>query len=92
MRLFENSGAEQNIRTSEGVKGGWRKQHNEELHNFYCSPKIIRVIETREMRWMGYVACIKAVGNAFFFSENRNGADFCEHEISGSIETGEFLD
>jgi hypothetical protein len=27
----------------EEVTGGWRKLYNEELHNFYSSPKIIRV-------------------------------------------------
>jgi hypothetical protein len=27
------------------VTGGWRKQHNEELHNFYSSPSIIRMIK-----------------------------------------------
>jgi hypothetical protein len=26
------------------VTGGWRKLHNEELHNFYSSPNIIRII------------------------------------------------
>jgi hypothetical protein len=28
----------------DGVMGGWRKLHNEELHNLYCSPSIIRII------------------------------------------------
>jgi hypothetical protein len=32
------------------------KLHNEELHNFYCLPSIIRMIRTRRMRWAGYVA------------------------------------
>jgi hypothetical protein len=27
------------------VTGGWRKLHNEELHNFYPSPSIIRMIK-----------------------------------------------
>jgi hypothetical protein len=31
------------------VAGGWRKLHNEELHNF--SPSIIRMIKSRRMRW-----------------------------------------
>jgi hypothetical protein len=35
--------------------GGWRKLHNEELHNLYSSPSIIRVIKTRRMRWAGHV-------------------------------------
>ena len=28
----------------------WRKLHNEELHDLYCSPNIVRVIKSR-MRW-----------------------------------------
>jgi hypothetical protein len=38
------------------VTGGWRKLHNEELHNFYSSPSIIRMIKSRRMRWAGHVA------------------------------------
>jgi hypothetical protein len=38
------------------VTGGWRKLHNEELHNLYFSPKIIRMIKSRRMRWTGHVA------------------------------------
>jgi hypothetical protein len=33
------------------VIGGWRKLHNEELHNLYCLPSIIRIIKSRRMRW-----------------------------------------
>jgi hypothetical protein len=32
------------------VKGAWRKLHNEELHNLYSSPSIIRMIKSRRMR------------------------------------------
>jgi hypothetical protein len=28
----------------------WRKLHNEELHNLYSSPSIIRMIKSRRMR------------------------------------------
>jgi hypothetical protein len=38
------------------VIGGWRKLHNEELHNMYCSPSIIRITKSRRMRWAGNVA------------------------------------
>jgi hypothetical protein len=38
------------------VTGGWRKLHNEELHNLYSAPSIIRMIKSRRMRWAGHVA------------------------------------
>jgi hypothetical protein len=38
--------------------GSWRKLHNDELHNLYSSPNIMRVIKSRRMRWAGHVACI----------------------------------
>jgi hypothetical protein len=38
------------------VVGGWRKLHNEELHNLYSSPNIIRTVQSRRMRWLEHVA------------------------------------
>jgi hypothetical protein len=40
----------------DGVTGGWRKLHNEELHSLYSSLSIIRIIKSRRMRWAGHVA------------------------------------
>ena len=40
----------------DGVTGQWRKLHNEELNDLYCSPDILRVIKSRRMRWAGHVA------------------------------------
>ena len=34
----------------------WRKLHNEELNDLYSSPKIVRMIKSRRMRWAGNVA------------------------------------
>jgi len=34
----------------------WKKPHNEELCDLYCSPNIIRVLKLRTMRWAGHVA------------------------------------
>jgi len=38
------------------VTGEWRKLHNEELNDLYCSPNIVRVIKWKRIRWTGHVA------------------------------------
>jgi hypothetical protein len=40
------------------VTGDWRKLHNEELHNLYSSPNIIRTMKSRRMRGAGHVALL----------------------------------
>jgi hypothetical protein len=49
----------------DGVTGGWRKLHNDELRNFYCSPSIIRMVKSKRMRWTGHVARMGAKRNAY---------------------------
>jgi hypothetical protein len=44
---------------------GWRKLHNEELHNLYSSPSIIRIIKSRRMRLAGHVARMGETRNAY---------------------------
>jgi hypothetical protein len=34
------------------------KVHNEELHTLYSSPKIIRMIKSRRMKFAGHIACM----------------------------------
>jgi hypothetical protein len=47
------------------MRGGWRKLHNEELHNLYSSPSIIRMIMSRSMRWADHVARMGERRNAY---------------------------
>jgi hypothetical protein len=55
--VFENSVLRRMFgQKKDGVMRGWRKLHNEELHNLYSSPSIIRIIESNRMRWAGHVA------------------------------------
>jgi hypothetical protein len=56
LRVFENRMLRILGPKRDGVTGGWRKLHNEELHNLYSSPSIIRIIESRRIRWAGHVA------------------------------------
>jgi hypothetical protein len=41
------------------VTGEWRKLHNEEPHDLYSSPSIIRIIKARTMRWARHVALME---------------------------------
>jgi hypothetical protein len=42
-------------RKGDEVTGGSKKLHNEELHNTYSSPSIIRLIKSKRMKWAGDV-------------------------------------
>jgi hypothetical protein len=57
LRVFENRVLRRIFGTKrDEVTGEWRKLHNEELHNLYSSPDIIRQVKSRRMRWAGHVA------------------------------------
>jgi len=49
-RIFVPKGGE--------VRGEWRKLHNEEPNDIYSSPSVVRVIQSRRMRWAEHVARI----------------------------------
>jgi hypothetical protein len=66
LRVFENRVLRRIFGPKrDAVTGGWRKQHNDELHNLYSSPIIITIIKSRRMRWAGHVARMGEKRNVF---------------------------
>jgi hypothetical protein len=63
----------------EEVAGGWRRLHNEELHNLYTSPNIIRVTKSRRMRWARNVSRMGEMRNVYnILVGNLKGRDHLE--------------
>jgi hypothetical protein len=56
LRVFQNRVLRRISGTKrDEVTGGWRKLHNEELHNLHSSPNIIRMTKSKRMRWVGHL-------------------------------------
>jgi hypothetical protein len=49
----------------EEVVGGWRRLHNEELHNLYASSYIVGVTKSRRLRWAGHVVRIGDIRSVY---------------------------
>jgi hypothetical protein len=49
----------------EKMAGGWRRLHNEELHNLYVSPNVITVIISRKARFAEHVARMGYMRNTY---------------------------
>jgi hypothetical protein len=63
------------------VMGGWRKLHNEELHNLYTSPSVIK------MRWTGHVARVgkKTKANRIWWESKKERDHYEYQDIGGWI-------
>jgi hypothetical protein len=65
LRVFENRMLRRIFRPKrDEVTGEWRKLHNEELHDLYSSPSIIRIIKARRIKWSRHVARMREKRNA----------------------------
>jgi hypothetical protein len=65
LRVFENRVLRTFGPKRDEVTGGWRKLHNEELHNLYSSLNKIRKIKSSRMKWEGSVVRMGEKRNAF---------------------------
>ena len=58
LRVFENMMLRRIFGSNEvEVTWDWRKLHKEELNDLYPSPNIVRMINSRKLRWAEHVAC-----------------------------------
>ena len=56
IKAFENRVLRQIFEIKSDENGEWRRLHNEELHSFYRSSNIVKVMKSRRLRWAGHVA------------------------------------
>jgi hypothetical protein len=62
-----------------------RKLHNEELHNLYSSPNIIRIIKSRMMIWTGHVAQMgrRGIHIGYWWESRKEGEHWEDRDVGG---------
>ena len=65
LRVFENRILRRIFGPKRHANGGWRRLHNEKVHSVYHSPCIVKVIESRRLRWAGHVVRMEEGRSAF---------------------------
>ena len=56
LSVFENIILRQIFGPQRDENKEWRRLHNEELHNLYHSPNIVKLIKSRRLKWASDVA------------------------------------
>jgi len=71
----------------DGVARDWRRTDNEELHDLYSSPDIIRVNKLRRIRWEWQVARMgdRKVNTGFWWGDLRERNFFGGPGVEGRI-------
>ena len=72
------------------VTGEWRRLHNEELNDLYCSLNIVRVIKLIRMRWAGHVVRMGEERGVYrvLWGNQREGDHWADLGIDGWIILG----
>jgi hypothetical protein len=68
-------------------EGSWRKLHNDELHDLYSSPNVVRVIKSRRMKWEGHVVRMRRgeVFTGFWLGGPKVGDHWKDLGVGGRI-------
>jgi hypothetical protein len=85
LRVFENRVLRRIFGPKREADGSWRKFHNDELHNLYSSPNIVRVIKLRRMRWAGHVARMGEVFTGFWLGGPKGRDHWEDLGVGGRI-------
>jgi hypothetical protein len=87
LRLFENRVLKRIIGCRrEFVAGGWRRLHDEELHNVHASHNIIWVVKWRKVRWKMNVEYMGEMRNSHVGkSEGKRPCRRPRHRWEGNI-------
>jgi hypothetical protein len=59
--------------------------HNDELHNLYSSPNIVRMMKSKKMRWAGHVARMGEVFTGFWLGGRKARDHWGDLGVGGRI-------